>query len=90
MMNLSSLSKLHYANYAHIAVVSLGMLLSAIFFEFHLLTFMFNFLNIAIAIYAYQQIHITRDSINRSSDIIKKAAIDGNFESRQHHINGGG
>ena len=90
MMNLSSLSKLHYANYAHIGVVSLGLLVSAIFFEFHLATFIFNVLNIAIAIYAYKQIHITKENINKSSQIIKTAAIDGNFENRQHHIAGGG
>jgi len=90
MTNLSSLSKLHYANYAHIAVVSVGVLISAIFFEFHIGTFIINMLNIAIAIYAYKQIHITKKSINRTSDIIKIAAQKGNFENRQHHIKGGG
>ena len=90
MTNLSSLSKLHYANYAHIAVVSIGLLISVLFFEFHLITFLFNITNIAIAIYAYKQIHVTKESIDRSSKIIKEAAINGNFESRQHHIDGGG
>jgi len=90
MMNLSSLSKLHYANYAHLAVISISMLISIIFFEFHIVTFMFNFFNIAIAIYAYKQIHVTRDCLNRSSQIIKTAAIDGNFENRQHNIEGKG
>ncbi|MEA2100937.1 MAG: methyl-accepting chemotaxis protein [Campylobacterota bacterium] len=89
-MNLSSLSKLHYANYAHIAVVSTGVIFSAIFFEFHLATFIINMLNIAIAIYAYKQIHITKKSIDRTSEIIKIAAQKGNFENRQHHIDGGG
>ncbi len=77
MMNLSSLSKLHYANYAHIAVVSLGMIVSFVFFEFHIATFIFNLLNIAIAIYAYKQIHVTKSSIDRSSQIIKTAAKEG-------------
>ena len=90
MTNLSSLSKLHYANYAHIAVVSVGVLISAIFFEFHIGTFTINMLNIAIAIYAYKQIHITKRSIDRTSNIIKIAAQKGNFENRQHHIKGGG
>jgi len=90
MMNLSSLSKLHYANYAHLAVVSISLIVTSIFFEFHIITFMFNFFNIIIAIYAYKQIHITRDSIERSSRIIKLAAIDGDFENRQHHIESGG
>jgi len=90
MTNLSSLSKLHYANYAHIAVISLSLIISIIFFQFHIVTFMFNIFNIAIAVYAYKQIHITKNSINKSSQIIKTAAVDGNFENRQHHIEGGG
>lgn len=89
MMNLSSLSKLHYANYAHISVVAVGLIVSILFFEFHFSTFTFNVLNIAIAIYAYKQIHITRESVSKSSNIIKEAK-DGNFENRQHKIAGGG
>ncbi len=90
MKNLSSLSKLHYANYAHLGVITLGVIVSAIFFEFNLTIFIFNLLNIAIAIFAYKQIHITRVSIDRTSKMIKTAALDGNFENRQHHIEGGG
>ena len=90
MMSLSSLSKLHYANYAHIGVIVLGVLISAIFFEFNPTLFMFNMLNIIIAIFAYKQIHITKRSIDRTSKIIKSAALDGDFENRQHHIEGGG
>ncbi len=89
MTNLSSLSKLHYANYAHILVITLAFIVTALLFEFHIVTFLFNLANIAIALYAYKQIHITRQSIKRSSDIIS-AAKDGNFENRQHHISGGG
>ena len=88
-MNLSSLFKLHYANYAHIAVVSIGLIVSAIFFEFHLATLIFNLLNIAIAIFAYKQIHEIKNSIKKSSDIIKEAK-NGNFENRQHNISAGG
>jgi len=89
MKNLSSLSKLHYANYAHIAVVAIGVIISAIFFEFHIVTFTFNMLNIAIAVYAYKQIQVTTKTINTSSNIIKEAKI-GNFENRQHKITAGG
>jgi len=89
MTNLSSLSKLHYSNYAHLGVVGIGLIVSITFFEFHLTTFIFNLLNIAIAIYAYRQIHIVRLSISKSSSIIKEAK-EGNFENRQHHIAGGG
>jgi methyl-accepting chemotaxis protein len=88
-MNLSSLSKLHYANYAHIAVVTLALIVSAVFFEFHVVTFLFNIANIAIAVYAYKHIHITKKSIEASSNILALSK-NGNFENRQHHILGGG
>jgi len=89
MMNLSSLSKLHYANYAHIIVVASGILISAIFYEFHILTVLVNFLNIAIAIYAYKQLHITTDSIARTSKVVSDAK-SGNFENRRHNDLAGG
>ena len=90
MMNLSSLSKLHYANYAHIVVVSIGLLISTIFFEFNLISLLFNLANILIALYAYKQIQITRKSIDKTSRMIKTAAMDGNFENRQDNVEGGG
>ena len=90
MMNLSSLSKLHYANYAHIFVVVLGLILGTIFLDFHWLTFIFGLLNISIALYAYRYIDITKKSIQTSAQIIKDATINGNFDARQHHILGGG
>ncbi|MDY0117906.1 MAG: hypothetical protein RBR59_10030, partial [Sulfurimonadaceae bacterium] len=89
MTNLSSLSKLHYSNYAHITVVSLGLIIAAVFFEFQLITFLFNLANIGIAFYAYNQIKITRDTIAKSSSIIAEAK-KGNFENRQHNIKAGG
>lgn len=90
MMNSSSLSKLHYANYAHIVVVLIGAFVSIISFGFHFEVLIFNLLNFLIAIYAYKHIHITRKSINSTSKIIKTAALDGNFENRQHFVQGGG
>jgi len=90
MMNLSSLSKLKYANYAHILVVILGIILSIIFLGFHWLTFIFSMLNITIAIYVYKYITITKKSLNKSVQIIKDASVNGNFEIRQHHIEAGG
>lgn len=89
MMNLSSQSKLHYANYSHIAVVIFGLLVSIIYFEFHIVTFSFNFLNILIAIYAYTQIHIITQSIKKTSKIVSDAKA-GNFESRRHKDKAGG
>ncbi len=89
MMNLSSLSKLHYSNYAHIGVIVLGIVVSSIFFEFHPVNFAFNILNIIIAVYAYRQIHITTNSIKRTTKIITEAK-NGNFENRRHQDNAGG
>jgi len=90
MMNLSSLSKLHYANYAHIAVVSLGLFVSVVFFEFHIVSFLFALANIAIALYAYTQIAVTKKSIHQTSQMILESVKDGNFENRQINIQGGG
>ena len=89
MTNLSSLSKLQYANYAHIAVVVVGLLAGVVFLDFHLLTFMFGLANIVIALYAYKQVHMTRQSIKQTSFAIQEA-INGNFEIRQKHIVSGG
>lgn len=89
MMNLSSLSKLHYANYAHIFVIALGLIIGSILFDFHIVTFLISMSNIAIAIYAYKHISIISKSLKKSSKIIEDAAIKGNFENRQHNIEGG-
>jgi len=90
MTNLSSLSKIHYANYAHLIVVTLGVIISAVFIEFHWLNLLFGFANIAIALYAYRQVGITTRSINRSVNIIVDAAESGNLENRQIKVEGGG
>ena len=90
MMNLSSLSKLHYANYAHIIVVSLGLFISILFFEFHIVNFLFALANITIALYAYKQIAITKESIDHTSKMILESVKNGNFENRQINIKGGG
>ena len=90
MTNLSSLSKIHYANYAHLIVVSVGLLLSISLFEFHLVSVLFGLANIAIALYAYKQVSITTKSLNQTAASIKEAVLDGNFENRQTDIDGGG
>jgi len=89
MMNLSSLSKLHYANYAHIAVIVLGAIVYSLLFAFNPTQLFFNFLNILIAIYAYKQIHITTNSIKKTSSLLSEAK-DGNFENRRHKDLAGG
>ncbi len=89
MKNLSSLSKIHLANYAHLGVISLGLLVSAIFLEFNTVTLVFNLLNIVIAIYAYKQIGITQRTIKESLHIVEEAK-KGNFEARELFIDAGG
>ena len=90
MTNLSSLSKIHYANYAHIFVVILGLITGIIFLEFHWLSLGFGLANIAIALYAYKQVAITTRSINKTVNIILSAAENGNLENRQVKVEGGG
>ena len=90
MTNLSSLSKIHYANYAHIVVVALGILISVIFFEFHWITFLISIVNIAIALFAYRHISVITHSIEESARIMHQAVHNGNFEHRELHIKGGG
>ena len=85
MTNTSSLSKLEYSNYAHIAVVVVGLSISILFFEFHIVTFLFSLANIVIALYAYKQVHKTRASLDKTSYVIQEA-IHGNFEVRQTNI----
>ena len=88
MTNLSSLSKIHYANYAHLGVISTGLIVSVIFFEFNLTTLVFNLLNIAIAIYAYKQIEITRHTIAESLDVVRGSISNYNLSSSIVVMNG--
>jgi len=90
MTNLSSLSKLHLANYAQIGIVFTALGVDLLFFEFNLVLMIFNAFNIIVAIFMFRQIHITKESIDITSRFIKTAAMDGNFENRQDHIKGGG
>ena len=70
MMNLSSLSKLQYANYAHLLVILLSIVTSLIFFEFQPMLLGFSLINILIAVFAYRHIRITIQSINKTSKIV--------------------
>ncbi|MBN2894596.1 MAG: CZB domain-containing protein [Campylobacterales bacterium] len=89
MKSLSSLSKVHYANYAHIGVVSLGLIVSLLFFEFHWVTLLFNLMNILIALYAFAHIRITESSIAESARMVS-CATKGNLETRFTFVKGGG
>ena len=89
MMNLSSLSKLHYANYAHMAVITVGVIITLLFFEFHITVAMINLLNIVIAVFIYKQLQVTEHSIVESDRILKES-LSGIFEGREMNITGGG
>ena len=88
-MTLSALSRTHYANYMHLAVVTVAMVVSAVLYGFHIVSFLFNFANFAIAIYAYTQIKKTRHSILAASKNMVDA-IDGNFECLSNGHGAGG
>ena len=90
MTNLSSLSKLHYSNYLQIGIVFVTLIVDAVMFEFSVLHMIFNIFNIIVAIYMFRQINITRKSIDKTSRLLKTAALDGNFEQRNINAQGGG
>ena len=89
MKSLSSLSKVHYANYAHILVVMLGMTAGIIFVGFSPITFGFALANLIIALYAYYQIKNAIKSIKDVTKVIESATI-GNLEDRVTNITDAG
>ncbi len=88
MKNLSSLSKIHYANYAHIVVVTTGAVLFTLTDGFHLQFLFFAFLNLSIALFAFRHIKITDESVKESARTLRYAK-KGDFEKRETHITGG-
>ncbi len=90
MTNLSSLSKLHYANYLQIGIVLSALIIDTILFKFSIVHSVFNIFNIAVAIFMFRQISTTRKSIDKTSRLLKTAALDGNFENRNINVQGGG
>ena len=89
MKSLSSLSKVHYANYAHILVVILGMIAGIVFVGFSPITFGFALANLAIASYAYYQIKKVIKSIKDTTKVIESATA-GNLEDRVTNITDAG
>jgi len=89
MKSLSSLSKVHYANYAYILVVVLGMIAGIVFIGFSPVTFGFALANLIIALYAYYQIKNVKKSIKDATKVIESATI-GNLEDRVTNITDAG
>ena len=85
MKNLSSLSKINYANVAVIATIAITALVGSLMYEFHIITFILNIVNILLALLILKYVTAIRQNLEQSISIFK-AALDGNFEIRQTHI----
>ncbi|MBU0632013.1 CZB domain-containing protein [bacterium] len=85
MKNLSSLSKIHYANIAILITVFGTTAITSIFYQFHFLTALFNGLNILFALLIFKYIQKTEKSIENSQEVLL-SSLEGNFEVRDTHI----
>ncbi|MFT7860577.1 MAG: methyl-accepting chemotaxis protein [Sulfurimonas sp.] len=81
MKNLSSLSKIHYANIAIVITVFATTAITPLMYEFHLLTMTFNILNIFLALYIFRYLKKTEKSLKESQNVLSDA-LGGNFERR--------
>lgn len=89
MKNLSSLSKIHYANMAILVTVFGTTAITSIFYSFHILTALFNALNIILALLIYRYIRKTEESIEKSQRVLSDA-LKGDFEIRYTHVSESG
>ncbi len=88
-MNSSSLSKIHYGNYAHIVVAIVGLTVSIVVAGFHPFVLMFNLFNLFIALFLMRHIDIVYKSVKESA-LTLRHALSGDLEHRELHITGGG
>lgn len=89
MKNLSSLSKIHYANIAILITVFGTTIITSVMYQFHFLTATFNLLNIILAFLIFNYIKKTEKSIENTHNMVSET-LHGNFENRQTHITEGG
>ncbi|WP_345993313.1 methyl-accepting chemotaxis protein [Sulfurimonas sp. HSL-1716] len=85
MKNLSSLSKVHYANIAILVTVFCTTAITSLLYDFHFLTATFNALNIILALFIYQYLKKAERSIEESQNVVTNA-VGGNFEYRETNI----
>lgn len=85
MKNISSLSKINYANIAILITVFATTIITSHLYSFHFLTAFFNALNIILAILIYRYIHKVQKSITESQNVLENA-LKGNFEVRETEI----
>lgn len=85
MKNISSLSKIHYANILILITVIATTFITSILYDFHILTATFNILNIIFALLIYRYLHKIEHSIKESYNVIK-SSLTGDFETRELYI----
>lgn len=81
MTSLSSLSKLHYGNYAHIIIVLSGLIALAIAKELTMISVVGGLLNLWIALFLFLQIRRIRNFTEKLNHFLSEASV-GNFEHR--------
>ena len=89
MMNLSSQSSIRYANIAHIIAAILGLISTVVIAGFHPFLILFNIVNISLALLIFKHLDLITRSIRESGRILHVAS-QGDLESRELFISGGG
>ncbi len=89
MKNLSSLYKIEYANIAILVSVIAAAITTSVIFEFHYSTFIFQAINLILALLIFKYVKKVRKEIQDINHVISSAQ-SGNFEVRSTHINEAG
>jgi methyl-accepting chemotaxis protein len=89
MKNLSSLSKINYANISIFITIVLTAVINWILPQYKLLTLGLNVINIILAILIYKYVFKVREAVFKTRDILDDA-LGGNFETRATNISEGG
>lgn len=85
MKNLSSLSKIYFANIAILITVLGTTAITSLLYSFHPLTMVFNIFNVVLALYLLKSLKAIEKSVEDSQKIISEAMV-GNFETRGTNI----
>ncbi len=85
MKNLSSLSKIHYANIAILITVFITTGITSLLYDFHIVTMLFNLANIFLAMYIFIYLNKAEKNIAKSQKVFE-SALKGDFEIRLTNI----
>jgi len=88
MKNLSSLSKINYANIIILITIALTAAINWVLPQYKLLTLGLNILNIILAILIYKYVIKIKRAITQTRNILD-SALGGNFETRATNISEG-